>query len=324
MARRAVVFGGAGFIGFHLMRELAARGDFEAIVSADIAAPTWRVDGVAYETCDVRQAIPDALCPGATDIYNLAAVHQTPGHPYHAYYETNVFGALNICEFARRTQAPRITFTSTMSVYGPSESPKTEASTPEPIAAYGWSKWMGERIHQTWRAETPGRRLMIVRPAVIYGRGERGNLTRLAAALKKRAFVYPGRKDTTKACGYVGELVRAMVFADDLGREEFLFNFAYPVAPTIEDICTAYHEVGGLPKPLGVLPLPVMKAAALPFEALNAIGVRNPINRERLLKLVRSTFIVPQALLDAGYAFETDLPESLRRWRADSPSGFYE
>ena len=44
--------------------------------------------------------------------------------------------------------------------------------------------------------------------AVIFGKGEKGNLTRIARTLKKGLFVYPGRKDTIKACVYVKDVCR--------------------------------------------------------------------------------------------------------------------
>ncbi len=81
---------------------------------------------------------------------------------------------------------------------------------PEPVSDYGRSKLLAEGIHRQWLAGEAARRLVIARPAVIFGQGEGGNFTRLAKALRKGTFVYPGRKDTIKCCGYVGEIVRSM------------------------------------------------------------------------------------------------------------------
>src|SRR5207248_1642168 len=126
----AIVFGGAGFVGSHLIRELAAGGARE-IVCADLESPRTRLDGVRYVQCDVRSPID---VDGHFDVaFNLAAVHRTPGHADHEYFETNVEGARNVTDFCRRRDVSEIVFTSSISVYGPNEERLTEASELQPV-----------------------------------------------------------------------------------------------------------------------------------------------------------------------------------------------
>jgi nucleoside-diphosphate-sugar epimerase len=319
---RALIVGGAGFIGHHLATSLVARGD--EVVVLDRARPCTPVAGATYHVGDVRQPLTEQLCREAPNIvYNLAAVHRVPGHPDEDYYATNVAGATNVTDYCRAVGVSSLVFTSSISVYGASEEPKHEASTTAPDSAYGGSKVEAEVVHQAWADEDPSHSLVVVRPAVVFGVGEGGNFTRLAAALKAHRFVYPGRRDTVKGCGYVGELVRTMAFAVELGRPRFLYNFCYPTPYTIEDICHAFRRVGGLPRPLGTVPLRPMVAAGRTFDRLSRLGLRTDIGEARIMKLVRSTHIVPQALLDAGYEFETDLDEGLRRWRDAPPVGTF-
>ncbi len=317
----AVVFGGAGFIGRHLIASLLARG-YGEVVSADLLVPAEPVPGVRYVTCDVRQPIPADLAASAPDeVYNLAAVHQTPGHADNEYFETNVPGAQNILDYCRSQGTEKVCFTSSIAVYGPGEAPRDEESPLAPVSAYGRSKREAELLHIAWAAETETRRLVIVRPAVIFGPGEGGNFTRLAGALRRRIFFYPGRRDTIKACGYVGELVNSMRFAMERGEERFVYNFCYPRDYTIQDICEAFREVAGSPAPLGALPLGPLLAVARFFELLAMAGLKTGIHRARVLKVVQSTHIIPKTLVEAGYGYETDLAEGLRRWRAAEPAG---
>lgn len=316
----AIIFGGAGFVGTHLARRLVASGQFHEVVSADVRPPRMGpVAGVRYVDCDVRKPIPRDVASGVTEIYNLAAVHTTPGHPPHEYYETNVLGAIHVTDYAADVGAPFVVFTSSISVYGPTETVKVETSPLEPTSDYGRSKIMAEEIHRLWLKNGEGRRLITVRPAVIYGPGENGNFTRLAKSLKKGMFFYPGRKDTVKACGYVGELIRTLEFVKGLGRTDVTYNFCYPKNYTIEEICRTYVEVGGLKPPTGLVPGWALLTAATGFEALNLAGARNSINRPRVRKLMESTTIAPAFLIDNGYQFETDLAQSLQLWRAQSP-----
>ena len=71
-----------------------------------------------------------------------------------------------------------------------------------------------------------------------------------------------------------------------------------------------------------VVPIPLMLAAAAPFELLNALGVRNRIHRDRIWKLVQSTRIAPNWLLNNGYRFETDLKSALALWRDETDGAF--
>jgi nucleoside-diphosphate-sugar epimerase len=183
--KRVIVFGGAGFSGSHLLKALAAANPQIEFFSVDIAEPRFKVDGVHYVTHDVTKTVPRQLCrSGTAMIFNLAAVHTTPGHEDWEYYRTNILDACNICQFATEMDAKHIVFTSSISVYGPSEEPKNEDSELEPASAYGRSKAMAERIHDFWRSErSDDRKLTIVRPAVIYGATERGSFS------AKREFV---------------------------------------------------------------------------------------------------------------------------------------
>src|SRR5260370_36234522 len=95
----------------------------------------------------------------AADIFNRAAIHTTPGHPEGDYYYTNVLGAVNVCRFAKETGSTAVTFTSSISIYGPSEDPLDEDSQPAPVSAYRRSKLSAEAIHLLWQSEDSTRHL---------------------------------------------------------------------------------------------------------------------------------------------------------------------
>ncbi len=314
--KHAIVFGGSGFIGSHLVAGLTAAG--ATAVVADIQPPSRSLpQGARFVEADVREPIsfePDVSGPL---VFNLAAVHRTPGHPDHEYFETNVAGARNVTAFCADHGVGSLWFTSSIAVYGPTEQPCSEASPLRPTSAYGRSKLEAEQIHREWAEADGGRRLVVVRPAAVFGPGENGNFTRLAAGLRRGFFFYPGRKDTLKACGYVDDLIGSLHFMAAAADPIVTYNYGYPEPPTLEAICKAFHDAGGLPAPRGSIPAGPMLAVA---RLLSAVGMKT-FDPDRVRKLVASTNIVAGELAERGFEYQTDLDSAISRWRAADPQG---
>ena len=314
-----VVFGGAGFIGSHFLQRLASRGD-GPLISVDIRAPRYPVAGVRYMTGDVRDLTQLRLDGAIARIANFAAVHTTPGHDPWEYYDTNVRGALEVTRFARRHSVPQILFTSSISVYGPDERPKSEVSPPNPQSDYGKSKLMAEQIHDSWAAESGAHHLVTVRPAVVFGLGEGGNFTRLSRVLEKGVFVFPGRRDTIKSCIYVEDLIDWILQAEAAGARRTLFNAAYTNRYTIEDIVTMFRRVAFPRVRVFSLPAPVLRAAAHCLRPISRAGLG--IHPERIEKLMTSTNILPTWAEAAGLTTRDRLEDALRDWRAKGNGAF--
>lgn len=318
VARCILVTGSSGFVGTHLIRRAVAAGDH--VIAIDIKKPREVLDGVDYVTMDVADL--STWLPGrpVDAIYNFAAVHTTPGHPFHEYYQTNVMGALGVTEFAERNNVPEIIFTSSISVYGPSEEMKTEESPPKPESAYGYSKLLAENIHRGWHARHPEAKLVIVRPAVVFGPGEGGNFTRLASLLKKGFFVYPGRKDTIKSKIYIADLLDAIAVAREDESRYVLFNGCYPERYTLEQIVSTLVSRHFPKARTYMVPRSVVLTSA---KGLGAAGFLNiGIHPERVLKLVRSTDIYPGWLVSKGFKFPSSLDVIMDRWAKDSDGTF--
>lgn len=315
-----IVFGSSGFIGTRLVRRLMGQG--QNVVAIDILPPREALPGVRYISHDVREPVPAAFGLEDAMIYNLAAVHRTPGHPAHEYYDTNIFGALNVTQFAEVIGARKLVFTSSISVYGPREDVVDESTPPAPTSDYGRSKLMAEVIHRRWASAAHDRRLVIVRPGVVFGPGERGNYSNLAGALKRGLFAYPGRKNTIKSGGYVDELLGALDFVVSRDMPEVTFNFAYPDESTTEDIVKAFGRVSTVKTNYPVVPIAPLLGVAWCFEFVARLGFKTPIHRERIWKLVRSTRIKPNWLLTHGYPFGSDVESALRAWTEETRGTF--
>lgn len=315
--RRVLITGSSGFIGTHLTRRLLADGAH--VVGVDLKPPRETFEGLDYRCADVRD-LSDIDLPKLDVIFNLAAVHTTPGHPDHEYYDTNVNGALEVARLAERHDVRQIVFTSSISIYGPSEDRKVETSKPAPVSAYGKSKLMAEKIHQGWAANGSDRSLVIVRPAVVFGAGEGGNFTRMAALLKKGVFVFPGRRDTIKSCIYVEDLLDMVLLAAGGDQPRVICNGSYPECPTLETIVSTIRD-GYFPKArLLDVPREVVMAGAKSLAALNGLGLG--VHPDRVTKLLKSTYIYPEWGVTNGVFAELNFRTAVDRW-ATATSGTF-
>lgn len=317
------IFGGSGFIGTHLVNLLEEKYPDSNIYNLDIRENNHNGKS-KYINCDVRQPINLNIAVDQNDIiFNFAAVHTTPGHPDHEYFETNIKGAENVTAFAEKFGIKKILFTSSIAPYGASEEIKTEETLPMPNTPYGISKLVAEKVHIIWQAKSNERQLTIVRPGVVFGKGENGNFTRLYWGIRKNRFLYPGRKDTIKASIYVKELVNFMLFIISRERNDVeIFNCTYEPAFTIEEISDAMMKATDMKRTIYKIPGGVLKFAAGIIGALG--GKSFGIHPDRVKKLMISTNISGKKLKESDYQFQYSFEEALKDWYNDNDNLYLE
>lgn len=258
-------------------------------------------------------------------VANFAAVHREPGHEDHEYYETNLLGAKNVCAWADQVGCNNLIFTSSISPYGPSEVPKTEASLPVPVTAYGGSKLVAEKIHQAWlSAEANSRHLVIVRPGVVFGPGEGGNVSRLIKAVLKGYFFYTGNRNTRKAGTYVKGLCDAMSWVLEKQKSEgkhfSLFNMSMSPGPSMEEYVSAVGKVADRKIWVPSVPYVLLLIVAYGIEVFaKPLGITHSFSPVRIRKLVRSNNIEPRFLVDQGYQYRYSLESAFVDWRKECP-----
>lgn len=335
---RYVIFGGTGFIGLHLAQTLLANAPESKVVLVDVNPPR---DGsyaarmqealdsgrATFIKHDIRNPI-EASQVGPVDIVcNLAAVHREPGHRPEEYFQTNIHGAENVCAFASAVGASLLVFTSSISVYGSTEAVKTEESLTVPETPYGSSKLVAETIHRAWQSAAPGRRLIILRPGVVFGPGEMGNVTRLVRSLVKGYFVYMGNRMTRKAGGYVKELCEVIRFAIDhqirSGENMTLLNFSTSPTSSMEDFVNTIRGVAKIGRRPASLPRGLLVGLSYPIDAIaKTLNIKQPISPVRIRKLFRSTNIEAKRLQALGYEYRFTLKEAFEDWKRDVPGDF--
>jgi len=317
-----LIFGGSGFIGTHLINYLNTKYPNSNIYNLDIVKNNHSAK-TNFIYCDVRQPIDLNIPITEKDIiFNFAAIHRTPGHPDNEYFETNIKGAENITEFAEKNNVKKIVFTSSIAPYGASEDIKTELTLPMPNTPYGISKLVAEKIHTVWQARDSNvRKLIIVRPGVVFGKNENGNFTRLYWGIRKNKFFYPGRKNTIKASIYVKELVNFIVSKIETDFAEIeIYNCTYEPAYTIEEISKVIMKVTHMEKNIYTIPGGMLKFVA---KIIGFIGGKSfGIHPDRVKKLMISTNISGKKMKNSGYKFVYSFEEALNDWYDDNNNSY--
>jgi len=245
---RAIVTGGAGFIGSYLVDALVERGD-EVVVVDDLSSGKREHlnPGARLDERDIREGLD---LDGAEAVFHLAAqadVQVSMQRPDHDA-AVNVVGTVRVLEAAREAGVPLV-FTSTGgAIYGECDGPAAEDARREPLSPYGIAKLCGEEYLQGWN-RTYGTRNVVLRLANVYGprqdAGLEGGvvaifLERLAHGEQAAIF---GDGLQTRDFVYVGDVVSALLAA--VGLDGGVFNVGTGIETTILDLHRACATVTG-------------------------------------------------------------------------------
>jgi nucleoside-diphosphate-sugar epimerase len=316
--RRCLVTGGSGFIGTHLLEALVIQPGVERVVVLDLIPPKVVDSRIEYWECDLRRAVVTDIArySDLDTCYHLAAVCKEPGFAWDEYFESNYAATRHLGVFLASAGIRNLLFTSTTMVFRAGERRMDEAALTSADTAYGMSKALAEEHLLGWQAALPERRLRIVRPGVVFGRGEDGNYTRLFRALKGRRFVYVGRRTTVKGCIYVKDVVRVLGLLTDDNRGRTTYNLVYPDPLTIEQICRSFCAVLGLKRWIPVVPFRLALALAYLLEVLGLIGVKTSVHHRRIEKLYYSTNVSAEPARALGVP-QYALREAIADWWSD-------
>lgn len=291
---RAVVTGGAGFIGSHVVEALLARGD-EVLVVDDLSSgkPENLPETARLEVADIREPLAGVFAHvGPEAVFHLAAqadVRVSVARPDHDA-TVNVIGTINVLESAREHGA-QVVFSSTGgAIYGECERPAPESAARLPISPYGVSKLAGEEYLAAYN-RLYGTGHVALRYGNVFGprqdpHGEAGVVAiffnRLAGGEPARIF---GDGEQTRDYVYVGDVVRATLAA--LGRDGGVYNVGTGKETSVNELYERARAVAGS----------------------DAAAESAP---ERPGELQRSVLDPELAARELGFRAEVDLDEGLR------------
>ena len=220
MTKKVTVIGGSGFVGTNLCRQLASKQqDFEII--------DLKMSKEFPEKCkiaDVRDV--DAVRKAITGnvVVNLAAVHRDSVRDKLEYQRTNVGGAENVALVCEELGIDKIVFTSTVAVYGFAEPGTDENGEINPFNEYGRTKFEAEEKLRAWYMKGENS-LIIVRPTVIFGEGNRGNVYNLLNQIATGKFLMVGKGENKKSMAYIGNIVAFLETCIATEQKYGLYNY---------------------------------------------------------------------------------------------------
>jgi nucleoside-diphosphate-sugar epimerase len=312
---RVLLIGGSGFIGTRLCARLLDEGWSVRIADK---APSARFPALRV-ACDVRspEQLRDA-CRDVDVVVNLAAEHRDDVRPLSLYDEVNVQGARNVCEAATEAGVRRLIFTSSVAIYGFASEERHEESPARPFNDYGRTKWEAEGIYRSWVAESPERSLVVVRPTVVFGEGNRGNVFNLVRQIASGRFVMIGDGRNRKSVAYVENVAAFLVACHSLGAGEHVFNYADKPDWDMNGFVAAVRRGLGRDPRVGLrLPRPLGLAAGAAFDLVARVTGRSfPVSAVRVRKFTENTRIGADRVAATGFRPPVGLDEALGRFLA--------
>jgi len=310
MTKKITVIGGSGFIGTNLCKLLEAKQqDFEII---DLKTSNRFSD--KCKIGDVREIETLRHTVTGDIVINLAAVHRDNVRDRSEYKRTNVDGAENVALICEEKGIEKIIFTSTVAVYGFAEPGTDETGAINPFNDYGKTKFEAEEKLRAWQAKGQNA-LLIVRPTVIFGEGNRGNVFNLLNQVASGKFVMIGAGKNKKSMAYIGNVASFLEACIATDQKYGLFNYVdtpdFTMNELVSHVRSVLHGKTGfgvrIPSWLGIL---IGQIADL----ISGVSGRNlPISSIRVKKFRSSTeFRSAKHKLD-GFRAQFSLQEGIEK-----------
>lgn len=309
---KIAIIGGSGFVGSRLMGLLQAVPGIELLNIDKQQSELYPHLTQLADVLDVQRLTE--LLVDTDVVVLLAAEHKDNVTPASLYYKVNVEGMRNTLQAMESNGVSRLVFTSSVAVYGLNKTNPTESHPVDPFNDYGRSKWQAECVLQEWYETHQDWNINILRPTVIFGEGNRGNVYNLLRQITSGRFLMIGNGENRKSMSYVGNVVSFITFLIENKKEGYqVFNYIDKPDFTMNDL--VYHVGDVLNKhiPATHFPYWLGMLGGYGFDILGKLtGKKLPVSSVRVKKFcavtqfdsvqVRKTNFRPAFTLGEGLA----------------------
>jgi GlcNAc-P-P-Und epimerase len=299
-----LLIGGAGFVGSRLQLELSNSLVLDKRLHtnnfADIRLPNTLT--AKFNTSD--------------SIILLAAEHRDDVSPVSKYYDTNVQGTQNVLDEMDRVGCKHLVFTSSVAVYGLNKVNPDEKHPVDPFNHYGKSKWEAEKVIKAWYDKDPiGKSITIIRPTVIFGEKNRGNVYNLLKQIASGKFLMIGEGQNRKSMAYVGNVVAFIKHRLELAEEGYhVFNYIDKPDLTMTSLLGVIEKSLNKKIPSVRIPIWFGYLGGFVFDVLAFVTRKKlAISSVRVKKFVATTQFDASKVASSGFKAPYTLKEGLDR-----------
>lgn len=307
---KIALVGGSGFVGTRLI-DLLKLYNYEVLnidKQKSYFFPEITVIG------DVRnKELLKKLLVGTDVVVLLAAEHRDDVSPVSLYYDVNVIGIQNILAAMEVNGIKRIVFTSSVAVYGLNKINPNEEHPKDPFNHYGKSKWLAEMELEKWYREHRDWEIHILRPTVIFGERNRGNVYNLLHQISGGNFLMVGDGNNKKSMAYVGNIVSFIHFLIEQHESGYqVYNYIDKPDFTMNELVEHVSKVLNKHIPMIHLPYWLGMLGGYGFDMLAFITRKKmTISSVRVKKFCATTQFDSTKALSSGFKPPYTLSEGL-------------
>lgn len=311
---KIAMIGASGFVGTRLIDLLKEDSSHYELKNIDLLPSHFFNDITTIG--DVRdQAQMDRELQGADVVVLLAAQHRDDVSPVSLYYDTNVGGMEVTLRAMEKNGIRRIIFFSSVAVYGLNKKNPDENHPADPFNHYGKSKWQAEQVLQRWFETHHDWNIDIIRPTVIFGERNRGNVYNLLRQISSGKFLMVGKGENKKSMAYVGNIVAFVKYMIDNVTEGYnVFNYIDKPDNNMNQLVAHVSKVLGKHIPATHFPYWLGMAGGYCFDALAAVTRRKlTVSSVRVKKFCATTQFDATKVHSSGFRAPFTLDEGLAR-----------
>ena len=287
---RALVTGGTGFIGSHLINHLLDEKNAEVYALVrDLKNLRW-IDGLGIHLLNGDLFSIPSLPTDIDYVFHIAGI--TKARKLADYYTVNQHGTASLFQSLREQNCSpkKVFFLSSTAAAGPSSdgNPLTEDDDPHPVTAYGKSKLFGEKEVLKFKEDFP---VVIIRVGAVYGPRDEDFLSYFKS-IKKGILLSQASQESQYQLCYIKDLINSfdLCMQKELESGEII-NIADPRHLTWDEFGKIAGEVLGKKQLTIRCPLFLLKAAALVWEGAAAITNKpSTFNRDKLKAIMQTSW----------------------------------